>query len=175
MGLWHAHGPPNLGQKTRFNNNQQKTRTCEIVDFAVPANHRIKLKECEKKDKYLNLARDLKKLWNMQVTIIPIVIGVFETITKELLKELEDLEVGGQMETIQTAALLRMARIMRRVLETCWHSDSSEKPSANADVKISNEWIIIIINWWNLIWKNQDMVMKRKSSKKNWTSFNNST
>ena len=26
------------------------------MDFAVPADHRIKLKECEKKDKYLNLA-----------------------------------------------------------------------------------------------------------------------
>ena len=32
----------------RLNNNQQKKRTCKIVDFAVPANHRIKLKECEK-------------------------------------------------------------------------------------------------------------------------------
>ena len=35
-------------------------RTCKIVDFAVPADHRIKLKECEKKDKYLDLARELK-------------------------------------------------------------------------------------------------------------------
>ena len=33
----------------------------KIVDFAVPADHRIKLKECEKRDKYLDLARELKK------------------------------------------------------------------------------------------------------------------
>ena len=48
--------------------------TCKIIDFAVPADHRIKLKEYEKKDKYLDLARELKKKnpWNMQVTIIPI-------------------------------------------------------------------------------------------------------
>ena len=59
-----------------MNNNQQKNRTCKIVDFTVPADHGIKLKEYEKRDKYLNLARELKKkLWNMQVTIIPIVIG----------------------------------------------------------------------------------------------------
>ena len=38
-----------------------KKRICKIVNFAVPADHRIKLKECEKKDKYLNLARELKK------------------------------------------------------------------------------------------------------------------
>ena len=30
----------------------------------------------------------------MQVTIIPIIIGVFGTVTKGLLKGLEDLEVG---------------------------------------------------------------------------------
>ena len=96
----------------------KKKRTCKIVDFAVSADHRIKLKECEKKDKYLDLARELKKLWNMQVTIIPIVIGAFGTVSKGLLKGLEDLEAGGWVETIQTTALLRTARILRRVLET---------------------------------------------------------
>ncbi len=80
--------------------------------------HIIKLKECEKKDKYLDLVRELKKLWNMQVTIIPIVIGAFGTVTKGLLKGLEDLEVGGRVETIETTRLLRTSRILRRVLET---------------------------------------------------------
>ncbi len=47
------------------NNNNNKKKICKIVDFAVPAEHRIKLKECEKRDKYLNLARELKKLWNI--------------------------------------------------------------------------------------------------------------
>ena len=88
------------------------------MNFVVPADHRIKLKEYEKKDKYLDLARELEKIWNMKVTIIPIVIGTFGTITKGLLKGLEDLEVGGQMETIQITALLRTARILKRVLET---------------------------------------------------------
>ena len=59
---------------------------CKIIDCAVPATNRIKLKEYEKKDKYLDPARELKKLWNMKVTIIPIVIGAFGTVTKGLLK-----------------------------------------------------------------------------------------
>ena len=42
----------------------------------------------------------------------------FNTITKGLSKGLDDLEVGGRVETIQTTALLRTARILRRVLET---------------------------------------------------------
>ena len=49
---------------------------------------------------------------------MPIVIGAFVTVAKGLLKGLEDLEIGGQVETIQTIALLRTARIPRRVLET---------------------------------------------------------
>ena len=54
----------------------------------------------------------------MQVTIIPIVFGAFGIVTKGLLKELEDLEVSGPVETIQNTTLLRTARILRRVLET---------------------------------------------------------
>ena len=54
----------------------------------------------------------------MRVTIVPIVIGALGTITKGLLKGLEDLEVGGRVETIQMKALLRTARILRRVVET---------------------------------------------------------
>ena len=101
MGLWYTHRSPNLGQKTRpYNNQQKKKKIYKIVDFAVPADNRIRLKECEKKDKYLDLARELKKLWNVKVTIIPIVIGAFGTVTKGLLKGLEDLEVGGRVETI---------------------------------------------------------------------------
>ena len=68
---------------------------------------------------------------------MPVVIGALGTITKGLLKGLEDLEVGGLVETIQTTALLITARILRRVLEICCHSNSSEKPSANTDVKNS--------------------------------------
>ena len=54
----------------------------------------------------------------MKVTIIPIVFGAFGTVTNGLLKGLEDLEVGGQVEIIQITALLRTARRLRRILET---------------------------------------------------------
>ena len=115
MGLWHINGSPKLGQKTRPYNNQkqkQKKKICKIVDFAVPADHRIKLKKCEKRDKYLDFARELKKLWNMKVTILPIVIGAFGTVTKRLQKGLEDLEVGGQVEAIQTIACKKTITII---------------------------------------------------------------
>ena len=53
---------PKLDQDTRsYNNQQKKKRNCKIVDFAVSAAHWIKLKEYEKKNKYLDLARELRK------------------------------------------------------------------------------------------------------------------
>ena len=54
----------------------------------------------------------------MKVIIIPNIIGAFGTVTKGLLKGLEDLEVGRRVETIQTTALLTTARILKSVLET---------------------------------------------------------
>ena len=41
--------------------------------------------------------------------VIPIVIGVFGTIPRGLVEILEYLEIRGQVETIQTTALLRLA------------------------------------------------------------------
>ena len=61
---------------------------------------------------------ELKKLWYPKVTLIPNVIGAFETISIGLVTGLEDLNIKGQEETIQTIALLRSARIPRRVQET---------------------------------------------------------
>ena len=54
-------------------------------DNDVQADHKVKLKESEKEDKYLDLAGGLKKLSNMKVIVIQIVIGALGTLTKGLL------------------------------------------------------------------------------------------
>ena len=84
----------------------KKERTCRIVDFAVPADYRVKLTECEKRDKYFDLAWEGKKTMK------------HGTVTKELVQVLEDFERMGRVVTVQATALLRSARILRRVLET---------------------------------------------------------
>ena len=61
LEFWDTNGSPNLSQTTRPYNSQQKKRTCEIVDFGVPADHSVQVKESKKTDKYLDLARELKK------------------------------------------------------------------------------------------------------------------
>ena len=54
----------------------------------------------------------------MKVTIIPIVISDFGTVTKGLLKGLEDLEVGSRVETIQTKATEKSPGDLRRLAVT---------------------------------------------------------
>ena len=82
---------------TRPYNNQHKNKqNLQNCRLSVPADRRIKLKEREKKDQYLDIAWELNTQWNMKVTIIPNVIGVLGAVTKGLLMGLKDLEVGGE-------------------------------------------------------------------------------
>ena len=103
----------------------------------------------------------------MKVTVMPILIGTLGTMPKCLVKGLEGLKIRGQVETTQTTALLRLARILRSHLrwleETCCHWDSSERPSANAGVKKSQ--IIIIMNvkeWRKIKVKLNNKILKLK-------------
>ena len=74
-----------------------------LSNYPVGAQSKIKISE--KKGKYLDLTREMKKLWNMNVTIIPIVIGALGTVTKGLVQGLEDLEIRERVEKIQTTTL----------------------------------------------------------------------
>ena len=58
------------------------------------------MKESEKKDKYLYF------VWELKVTVIPIVIGVLGTVIKGLVQGLEDLEIRERVETIKITASL---------------------------------------------------------------------
>ena len=51
------------------------------------------------------------------MTVIPTVTGALDTVPKELAQGLEDLDIRGLVETLQTTAFLRSASILRRVLE----------------------------------------------------------
>ena len=72
-------------------NNKKKMIKSENIcssGFGVQAEQRVKTKESGNIDKYLDLARELKrkKLWNMKSTVIPIVVGSLRVVPKRLLK-----------------------------------------------------------------------------------------
>ena len=87
-----------------------------MVDFAIQVDHRVNVKESEKRDKYLDLPRERRKLWKMRVTVILIVIGALGTVPNGLERGLEELKIGSWAEIIQTRAWYKSVKILRRVL-----------------------------------------------------------
>ena len=75
----------------------------------MKAQQNYKCRSCGNRDKYLDLARALKELRNMDVTVIPIVDGVLGTVHKNWEKRLEELKIRRKIHTIQTTTLLRLA------------------------------------------------------------------
>ena len=55
----------------------------------------MKIKENEKINVYLNLARKLKKLMNKWIKVIPIKIGALGKVPKGMERKQEELETGG--------------------------------------------------------------------------------
>ena len=55
-------------------NNQEKS--CLITDIVIPGDIRVHEKEAEKIEKYQELKREIKCLWELQkVQIVPVVVG----------------------------------------------------------------------------------------------------
>ena len=60
----------------------------------------------------------------MKLTMIPIVIGTLATVTKVFVQRQENLDIREHEETIQTIALLKSAKTLRKVMETCRNEQS---------------------------------------------------
>ena len=73
------------------------------MDFAVPVYYRVKIKEGEKlkKKKYFDLARELKKLWNVKIMVIPIIVGTYPKIVQEIKRK--DRELFGSCQRVEKA------------------------------------------------------------------------
>ena len=65
LGFWDTNGSRNIGRTTRKKKKKKKRQrkkwTCPIVGFSVPDNHSLKIKECEKRYKYIMFAKERKK------------------------------------------------------------------------------------------------------------------
>ena len=96
----------------------KKHHECQIIDFAISYDTRVDAKEVEKIEKYLDLARELNKVSNMKVIMVPLVVGALGTPAKELEKR---LKTTGGIETkvteLQKTVLIHTSRILRKVIE----------------------------------------------------------
>ena len=93
-----------------------KERSCKIIDFAVPGDSRIE-EEKDKIEKYQDLGRELQKIWNVKVNIIPLVVGSLGAITKQFGNRLKQVGITAGTSQVQRTVLLGTAKILRKILE----------------------------------------------------------
>ena len=63
------------------------------------------------------MGRELQKIWNVKVKIIPLVVGTLGAIPKQFGNKLKQIGITAGTAQVQKTALLGMARIFRKVLE----------------------------------------------------------
>ena len=95
----------------------KKERNCKIIDFAVPGDSRIEEKEKDKIEKYQDLGRELQKIWNVKLKIIPLVVGSLVAIPKQFRNRLKQIGITALAAKVQKTVLFGTARILRKVLE----------------------------------------------------------
>jgi len=67
----------------------KKEKTCTLIDVAIPAERNAVQKEAEKKLKYKNWGIEIKRMWDLICTIIPVITGTTGIVTRSLRKNLE--------------------------------------------------------------------------------------
>ena len=99
---------------------KKKKRTCMLIDVACPFDTRIERKEKEKIEVYTDLKYEILKCWRNEVKtviIIPVVIGAFGIVTKNLENYLSKIDFAPGIEPLQKTCLLGTARVLRKVLD----------------------------------------------------------
>ena len=109
---------------------QKDKNLCQILDFACPYDGRVDTKELQKIEHYRDLARELGKIWNMKVRVIPLVISALGTTPIKLGSWLKEIGIETQITELQKTVLLPLLKSSKRFLRfkgTCcyWTSKTS--------------------------------------------------
>ena len=105
--FWNTNRSPNSWQKA-------SPSTFHLVVSTISVNHREKIKDSEKINKNLYLFKSWKTIENRGE------VGALGTLLRGLEKRMVELEIGERIETLQTAAFLRSARILRKKTQENW-------------------------------------------------------
>ena len=93
----------------------KKQRSCKIIDVSVTWDIRTEEKEKDMIEKYQDLERELQKIWNVKVKIIPLVIGYLGAISKRFDNRLKKIGITEGTAQVQKTVLLGTARILGKV------------------------------------------------------------
>jgi len=94
----------NHPRKTNNNNNNNN-------------NNNVVQKEAEKKLKYKSLCIEIKQMWNLKYTIVPVIIGATGIVTRNLRKHLVAVPGKHSIDSLQKTTILGTSHIIRKVLQ----------------------------------------------------------
>jgi len=95
----------------------KKEETCPLIDVAMPADRNVVQKEAEKKLKYKSLCIEIKRMWNLKCTIVPVIIGPTGIVKRSLRKNLVVVRRKHSIDSLQKTAILGTSHIIRKVLQ----------------------------------------------------------
>ena len=85
--------------------------------MTIPADRNVVQKEAEKKLKYKSLCIEIRRMWSLKSTIIPVIIGATGILTRRLRKKLEVVSGKHSIDSLQKTAILEKSHIIRKVLQ----------------------------------------------------------
>ena len=86
-------------------------------NVAIPADRNVVQKEAEKRLKYNSLCKEIQRMWNLKCTIVPVINGATEIVTRSLRKNLETVPGKHSIDSLQKTAILGTSHIIRKVLQ----------------------------------------------------------
>ena len=90
----------------------KEERLAFLVDFLCPFDNNVSHKEIEKVDKYQDLLLEIKRIWNVRVEIIPIVIVAHGAISPKFKDWLKRLNIKIHLSVLQKIVLLETAALL---------------------------------------------------------------
>jgi hypothetical protein len=90
--------------------------TCMLIDVANSGDRNVIKKEAEKILKYKDLTIEIKCMWNVKASVIPVIIGATGTISKSFRKYVSNIPGNRDVRELQKTGILGTAHILRKVL-----------------------------------------------------------
>ena len=87
--------------------------TCKLIEWTVPSDRNIALKEIERKSKYKDLELEIQKMWHKETLVIPVVVGALGTVKKGMVEDIKKVSERTTVTEIQKISMLGSARIVR--------------------------------------------------------------
>jgi len=87
-----------------------------LIVVAISGDRNVIKKEAEKILKCKDLAIEMRRMWNVEAKVIPIIIGVTGTILKSFRKYVSNIPGNHEVKELQKTAILGTAHILRKVL-----------------------------------------------------------